>query len=104
MSEKVTISEAEVRHVAKLSRLKLSEQQVAYFASSLSHVLGYVSKLDELDVEHVEPMAHPTDMTNHFREDEPTQPLSLEQVLANAPEADPPFFKVPKVLGDGGGA
>ena len=104
MAEKVTISEAQVRHVAKLSRLKLNDEQVAHFATSLSRVMGYVSKLSELDVENVEPMAHPTDMTNHFREDEPTQPLPVDKALANAPDADPPFFKVPKVLGDGGGA
>ncbi|MEX0742070.1 MAG: Asp-tRNA(Asn)/Glu-tRNA(Gln) amidotransferase subunit GatC [Phycisphaeraceae bacterium] len=104
MSDNVTITEQQVRHVAKLSRLKLDDAEVAHFATSLSRVLGYVSKLSELDVEHVEPMAHPTDMTNHFRSDEPTQPLPLEKVLENAPEADPPFFKVPKVLNDGGGA
>lgn len=104
MSERIDITEQQVRHVAKLSRLKLDDEQVTYFTNSLSRVLGYVSKLSELDVQHVEPMAHPTDMTNHFRDDVPTEPLPLEKVLQNAPDADPPFFKVPKVLGDGGGA
>jgi aspartyl/glutamyl-tRNA(Asn/Gln) amidotransferase C subunit len=46
-------------------------------------------------------MAHPTDLTNKLREDNPTGPLPNEAVLANAPQSDPPYFRVPKVLGDG---
>ncbi|MBI1367970.1 MAG: Asp-tRNA(Asn)/Glu-tRNA(Gln) amidotransferase subunit GatC [Planctomycetes bacterium] len=99
-----TLTDEQVRHVARLARLKLADDQVHYFAQQLSAVLGYVDKLAELDVQNVEPMAHPSAITNRFRDDVPTQPLSNEAVLANAPDADPPFFKVPKVLGDGGGA
>jgi aspartyl-tRNA(Asn)/glutamyl-tRNA(Gln) amidotransferase subunit C len=99
-----TITEKDVRHVAKLSRLKLSDEQVHYFTAQLSNVLGYIDKLAELNVEGVEPMAHPTDMTNSFRDDTPGTPLPVDMALANAPDSDPPFFKVPKVLGDGGGA
>ena len=95
------LTEEQVRHVAKLSRLKLSDEQIAFFTSQLSAVLGYMEKLDELDLANVEPMAHPTDMTNRFRADEPKPGLSNDAVLDNAPAADPPFFKVPKVLGDG---
>lgn len=102
MSEKLT--DDQVRHVAKLGRLKLSDDQVHYFAEQLSHVLSYVEKLNEVDVEGVEPMAHPTDMTNRFRDDEPTPGIAVDAALHNAPAADPPFFKVPKVLGDGGSA
>lgn len=106
MSEKAPeqLTEQQVRHVAKLSRLKLNDQQVHYFSEQLSHVLQYVSKLNELDVEDVEPMAHPTDMTNRFRDDEPTPGLAVDAALKNAPDTDPPFFKVPKILGDGGSA
>ena len=99
-----TITESEVRHVAKLSRLKLDDEQIKFFTSQLAHVLGYIAKLNELNVEGVEPMAHPTALTNRFRDDEPGQPLPIDKVLANAPDADPPFFKVPKVLGEGSGA
>ena len=102
MSDKLT--DDQVRHVAKLSRLKLSDDQIHYFAEQLSHVLSYVEKLNEVDIEGVEPMAHPTDMTNRFRDDEPTPGIAVEQALKNAPAADEPFFKVPKVLGDGGSA
>ena len=98
------ITDADVRHVAKLSRLKLSEEKVHFFATQLSNVLGYVSKLTELDVKDVQPMAHPTDMTNKFRDDVPATPLPIDAVLANAPDRDDPFFKVPKVIGDSSGA
>ncbi len=98
------LTDEQVRHVAKLSRLKLDDPQVHYFAEQLSSVLGYVDKLSELDVDDVKPMAHPTDMTNRFRDDEPTPGMDVEDALRNAPASDPPFFKVPKVLGDGPGA
>jgi aspartyl-tRNA(Asn)/glutamyl-tRNA(Gln) amidotransferase subunit C len=102
MPDKIT--EQQVRHVARLSRLKLSDEQMRAFASELGEVLDYIDKLNELDVEGVEPMAHPTDMTNRFREDEPAEPLSVDEALANAPDADRPYFKVPKVLGDDAGS
>ena len=102
MSE--VLSEADVRHVAKLSRLKLTDDEIAHLTTELGQVLGYIGKLNELDVTDVEPMAHPTDMTNKFRKDIPTPGLPNEDVLRNAPDADPPFFKVPKVIGDGSGA
>ena len=98
------ITEADVRHVAQLSRLKLDDRQVAFFTGQLSHVLDYISKLNELNVDDVAPMPHPTDMTNKFRADVPQPGMAVEDALRNAPDADPPFFKVPKVLGEGGGA
>lgn len=98
------ITEADVRHVAKLSRLRLSDDEISAYTTQLSHVLDYISKLNELDVEGVEPMAHAADITNALRDDEPTPGLTPEQALANAPASYPPFFKVPKVLGEGSGA
>ena len=98
------ISDQDVRHAASLSRLKLSDEQVQFFTKQLGGVLGYIAKLNELDVTDVEPMAHPTDIVNRFRDDQITDPLSTDMALKNAPASDPPFFKVPKVLGDGPGA
>lgn len=98
------ITEQDVRHVAKLSRLKLSDEQIAHYTQRLGAVLGYMDKLGELDLDDVEPLAHPTEITNALRKDEAGEPIDTDAALANAPAADPPFFKVPKVLGDGGGA
>jgi aspartyl-tRNA(Asn)/glutamyl-tRNA(Gln) amidotransferase subunit C len=102
MSE--TLSDEQVRHVARLSRLKLDPAQVDYFRGQLSSIVQYVGQLSQLDVDEVLPMPHPTDMINKLREDLPGATLDIEQVLANAPQQDPPFFRVPKILGDAGGA
>ena len=102
MPEKLT--DDQVRHVARLSRLELDDEQVHLFAGQLSQVLDYVSQLNELDLDGVEPMAHTMELTNVLRDDVPTAGLPLETVLANAPASSPPFFVVPKVLGDVSGA
>lgn len=99
MSQQIT--EEQVRHVANLSRLKLTDEQVRFFTGQLADVLGYIDKLAELDVENVEPLAHPTEMTNKLRADEPGEPMSNDRALANAPDADPPYFNVPRVLEGG---
>jgi aspartyl-tRNA(Asn)/glutamyl-tRNA(Gln) amidotransferase subunit C len=98
------LTEKDVRHVAKLGRLRLSDAEVLHFGGQLSRVLEYVSKLSELDVSNVEPMAHPIDVTNVLREDVEQPGISVEAALANAPAQMTPFFQVPKVLGDGSGA
>lgn len=97
MAEPLTIEG--VRHVAKLSRLAIPEQDLAPFTTKLSAILGYIEKISQADVSGVEPMAHATGLTNVLREDVVEEPLPVEKVLANAPDSDPPFFKVPKVLG-----
>jgi len=98
------ISEQEVRHVARLSRLRLTEEQVRHYAEQLSAILGYVSKLRELNVEGVEPMAHALDMSNVLRADQETPGLPPEVILRNAPDHDASFCTVPKVRGDEAGA
>lgn len=100
MSESGTLTQEQVRHVAKLARLQLDEKDLDQLANDLSNILKYISKLEELDVTHVQPMAHPIEMANVLREDQPVAGLSTQAVLENAPEKDAPFFKVPKVLGD----
>lgn len=102
MSDQLT--EEQVRHVARLSRLHLTNEEVRQFTVQLSKVLEYIGKLNELNVEEIEPMAHAMDLTNVLGPDEPKPGLIVDDVLANAPQHTSPFFKVPKVLGDGAGA
>lgn len=102
MAEKIT--EEQVRHVAKLARLKLTDEEIHRFAEQMSDILGYVDKLGELDVEGVEPMAHAVDMVNALRVDEPEPGQPVDEMLKNAPQRYEDYFRVPKVLGDGGGA
>jgi len=98
------INEAQVRKVAKLSRLELSEAEVEEFAGQLSAILEYVEKMNELDTTGVEPLAHCLPISNVLREDVAKESLGTEKVLANAPQRDGDFFKVPKILDDSSGA
>ena len=93
------IAPEQVRDVAKLARLALDEPQLARFADQLESILEYVAKIGRADVAGVEPMAHATPLHNVLRDDRVEAPLPPEKVLQNAPEADGPFFKVPKVIG-----
>ncbi|XAM00030.1 Asp-tRNA(Asn)/Glu-tRNA(Gln) amidotransferase subunit GatC [Phycisphaeraceae bacterium D3-23] len=98
------ISEDDVRHAAKLSRLALTDGQVHQYTDQLANILGYIQKLNELDIAGIEPMPHALDQHNVLRDDNETPGLDPDDALANAPDREGPFFKVPKVLGDGGGA
>jgi aspartyl-tRNA(Asn)/glutamyl-tRNA(Gln) amidotransferase subunit C len=92
------IDEAQVRHIAKLSRLKLSEDEVRTYAAQLAKIVEYVDQLREVNTDGVEPLAHPLPITNVLRADEPHECLSPEQALANAPQREGTYFKVPAVL------
>lgn len=98
------IDRAQVRKVAKLSRLDLTEAEVAEFTGQLSAILDYMEKMNELDTADVEPLAHCLPISNVFREDSVKKSLGTEKTLANAPKRDGEFFKVPKILDEGSGA
>jgi aspartyl-tRNA(Asn)/glutamyl-tRNA(Gln) amidotransferase subunit C len=98
------IDEALVRHIAHLSRLKPSDDEVTLFSEQLSRIVEYVEKLSELDTEGVEPTAHALPVQNVFRDDLPTEPFAPDETLANAPQRDGSFFALPKVLDQGSGA
>jgi len=92
----------QVRHVAKLARLDLSEAELEQYRGQLSAVLDHVAKLQEVDVDGIEPMAHPHDLTNRLDDDVPTPSLPAELVLGLAPAVESAYIAVPKVLpGDG---
>jgi len=94
------LNESDVRHVAKLARLKCSEEEIHLFTEQLGAVLEYVAQLEEVDTRDVEPLAHCLPVSNVFREDVPGTSLSNDEALANAPQRDGEFFAVPKILGD----
>ena len=96
MAEK--IDELQVRKVGKLARLDLSDAEVREFTGQLSAILEYVEKLNELDTGDIEPLAHCLPVSNVFREDKARKSLGTEKTLANAPQQDGDFFKVPKIL------
>lgn len=92
------ISEDAVRHIALLSRLECSDEDIHAFAHDLNSILGYVEKLKELDTENVEPTSHAIPMKNVFREDAVRPSLGNAQALANAPAAEAGHFKVPQII------
>ena len=94
------IDAEQVRKVAKLARLDLTEAEVEEFTGQLGAVLEYVEKMNELDTTGVEPLAHCLPLTNVFRADEVRESLGTEKTLANAPQRDESFFIVPKILDD----
>ncbi len=98
------IDETQVRRVALLSRLELSDQEITQFSGELSDIVTYIEKLNELDTDNVEPLAHCLAVHNVLREDVPVPSLTNEQALANAPQREDEYFKVPKVLDENSGA
>ncbi len=92
------IDEQQVRKVAKLARLELTDAEVQEFAGQLSAILDYVERMNELKTDDVEPLAHCLPIVNVFREDTIKESLGTEAALANAPQRDGAFFKVPKIL------
>ncbi|MEW6378976.1 MAG: Asp-tRNA(Asn)/Glu-tRNA(Gln) amidotransferase subunit GatC [bacterium] len=92
------ISVQEVEYVAKLARLKLSNQEKALFTQQLDSILLYMDKLNELDTGDVPPTSHVLPLHNVMREDEVQPSSAPEDILANAPEREDTFFAVPRVI------
>jgi aspartyl-tRNA(Asn)/glutamyl-tRNA(Gln) amidotransferase subunit C len=88
----------EVRWVAHLARLELSEAEMATVGRQLSAILDYVDQLQQINTDAVEPLAHPLPIQNVFRADEPTDSLPVANALANAPARRGDFYGVPAVL------
>lgn len=93
------IDKATVKHVALLSRLYLSDEEVAVYSKQLAAILTYIHKLDELDLKDVPPTSHvlPT-LKNVDRPDELKPSLDITEFLSHAPAHEDDFFKIPKVI------
>ena len=91
----MAITKDEVLHVARLARLELTDEEVDRFTEQLSAILQAVDKVSELGLSDVEPTAHPLDLVNVWADDEPGPSLPVDEALANAPDRDGNFFKVP---------
>ena len=91
----MAISRDEVLHVAQLARLALTDEEVERLGGQLDAILEAVAKVSELDLSDVEPTSHPLDLVNVWGDDEPRPSLPLDEALANAPEREGAYFKVP---------
>ena len=88
----------EVRHVAALARVAMTDDEVELMRSQLSNILEHVSVLNQVDTEGVEPTGHSVDVTSVMRDDEVADSARLEDVLANAPSRQDDFIRVKAVL------
>jgi aspartyl-tRNA(Asn)/glutamyl-tRNA(Gln) amidotransferase subunit C len=94
------ISIDQVKHVANLARLAITEEEAEKFTKQLDAIITFAEQLNELDTENVEPTSHVLDIKNVLREDVPQKGLPRAEVLKNAPEEQDGQFKVPSILGD----
>jgi aspartyl-tRNA(Asn)/glutamyl-tRNA(Gln) amidotransferase subunit C len=91
----MAIDREQLLHVAHLARLELREDEAERLEGQLNDILEAVSKVSELDLSDVPPTSHPLEVVNVWGDDEPGPCLSSEEALANAPEREGDFFKVP---------
>ncbi|GHI00601.1 Asp-tRNA(Asn)/Glu-tRNA(Gln) amidotransferase subunit GatC [Neobacillus kokaensis] len=94
------ISTEQVKHVANLARLAITEEEAEKFTKQLDSIIAFAEQLNELDTENVQPTYHVLDMKNVLREDIPKPGLPQEEVLKNAPEHKNGQFKVPSILAE----
>lgn len=87
----------DVEHVAKLARLELTEDEKELYTKQLGDVLKYVDQMNEVDTSNIKPMTQVVDLVNVMREDEVVCEISKADLMANAPEEENGFFKVPKI-------
>ena len=94
------LSPTDVEHVANLAHLALTGDEVERFTEQLAVILEHAEDVAALDLEGVEPTAHPLPLVNVLRPDEVRPCLDRDEVLAQAPEAEDGRFRVPRILGD----
>jgi aspartyl-tRNA(Asn)/glutamyl-tRNA(Gln) amidotransferase subunit C len=88
----------DVKYVAHLARIALTPDEQEKFGAQISNILGYIEKLNQLDVGQIEPTAHAVPLVNVFRPDEVRPSLSNEEALRNAPASANGLFMVPKIV------
>lgn len=92
------ISLAAVRHIARLSRLGLTDAEAEGYRRTLGDILGYIGKLERLDTTGLEPLGHVLPLTNVTRADETQPSLPVDKALAGAPDRSGDFFRVPRII------
>ena len=92
------VSTEQVRHIAKLARIAMSDEEIERLAPELNNILGWVEQLGEVNTDGVEPLTAVIDQKLRLRDDIVNDGDIRDQILANAPEAQHGFFAVPKVI------
>lgn len=94
----MSVTPEQVRHIANLARIAMSEEELERFVPELNNILGWVEQLGEVDTEGVEPLATVIEQKLRLRDDKVTDGDCRDEILANAPDAEHGFFAVPKVI------
>ena len=94
----MSVSTEQVRHIAKLARIAMSDEEIERLAPELNNILGWVEQLGEVHTDGVEPLTAVIDQKLRLRDDVVTEGNIRDDILANAPEAQHGFFAVPKVI------
>jgi len=94
----MSVSTQQVRHIAKLARIAMSDDEIERLAPELNNILGWIEQLGEVDTDGVEPLTAVIDQKLRLRDDVVNDGNIRDEVLANAPEAQHGFFAVPKVI------
>jgi len=94
----MSVTKSEVEHIAKLAKLEIKQDEITEFTSQFNKMLEYVDKLNELDTENVEPLIHPVEGDNVFRDDELRESVTTVEALKNSASKTEKYFKVPKVI------
>ena len=89
----------EVEKIGRLSRLKLTPEEVDFYTNHLSMILGHFEELTTINTEGIEPLVTPTNPTAHIAKDEVRRSITTEEIIKNAPEKSGNLFKVPPVVG-----
>jgi aspartyl-tRNA(Asn)/glutamyl-tRNA(Gln) amidotransferase subunit C len=100
VSDRARVSRADVEHVATLSRLALTDDEIEQLTGELGAILDYAAEVSALDTADVPPTAHPLPLVNVFRLDEVIPGLDRDEVLGQAPATEDGQFRVPPILGE----
>ena len=98
----MSLSHDEVRHVARLARLDLTDDEVERLSGELSAILAYAEQVGEAAADDVAPMTHPYPLRNVFRADTAGEPLDRDELLAAAPRREQDRFAVPRIVAEEG--
>lgn len=94
----MAITADEIKWIAHLSRLELKPDELIAASTQLSSILNYINQLQEVNTDHVEPLAHALDVSNVFREDALKESINVNEALANAPDRQGNFYGVPAIF------
>lgn len=94
----MSVTKENVKHIAKLAKLEIKEDEISDFTSQFNDVLKYIEKLNELDTNNVKPLSHPVEGENIFRKDELRESILTSEALKNSASKTDEYFKVPKVI------